>query len=119
MFGNWSFMRYDSFLTEKFSEIPEGLDFLVTHDPPTLNNMGKIFQGYQRGKEAGNEILSKRILEIKPKYVFSGHIHSGNHEFKDYEGIKMANVAYVDENYEPWDTEILTFEVEKRSTTPT
>lgn len=114
VFGTWSFMRYDSFLRTAFAEIPEGLDFLVTHDPPTLNDLGKITQGRQKGKEAGNEILAERILEVKPKYVFSGHIHSGNHKFEEYEGIKMANVAYVNEYYEPWDTSekgILTFEV--------
>lgn len=115
VFGNWSFMVYDSVLESKFNEIPEGLDFLVTHDPPTLNGLGKITQGRSKGKQAGNEILSKRILEIKPKYVFSGHIHSGNHNFEEYEGIKMANVAYVNEYYEPWgttDADILTFNVE-------
>lgn len=111
MFGNWAFMKYDSFLKERFNEIPEGLDFLVTHDPPTLNGMGKITQGHQKGKEAGNELLSKRILEVKPKFVFSGHIHSGNHNLEEVEGIQMANVAYVDENYDPWDKEILTIEV--------
>ena len=114
MFGSWSFMKYDSFLEQAFMEIPEGLDFLITHDPPTLNGMGRITQGMQIGKEAGNNILSKRICDVKPKYVFSGHIHSGNHMFeecKDCEGVKMANVAYVDEYYEPWDTEILTFEI--------
>lgn len=111
MFGNWSFMKYDSFLKEAFTEIPEGLDFLVTHDPPTLNGLGKISQGHQKGKNAGNSILAERVLEVKPKYLFSGHIHSGNHSFEEYQGIKMANVAYVDEYYEPWSTEILTFEV--------
>lgn len=111
MFGSWAFMKYDSFLKERFNEIPEGLDFLVTHDPPTLNDMGKITQGRQKGKEAGNELLSKRILEVKPKFVFSGHIHSGNHNLEEIEGIQMANVAYVDENYDPWDREILTIEI--------
>ena len=111
MFGNWAFMKYDSFLKERFNEIPEGLDFLVTHDPPTLNGMGKITQGHQKGKDAGNELLSKRILEVKPKFVFSGHIHSGNHNLEEVEGIQMANVAYVDENYDPWDKEILTIEI--------
>lgn len=110
MFGSWSFMRYNSFLEKAFSEIPENLDILVTHDPPTLNGMGKITQGRQTGKEAGNEILSKYILEKKPKYVFSGHIHSGNHNFEEVNGIKMANVAHVDETYTPVYS-VLTFEI--------
>lgn len=110
MFGSWSFMKYNSFLEKAFSEIPENLDILVTHDPPTLNGMGKITQGRQTGKEAGNEILSKYILEKKPKYVFSGHIHSGNHNFEEVNGIKMANVAHVDETYTPVYS-VLTFEI--------
>lgn len=108
VFGNWAFMRYDSFLEEKFNEIPENLDILITHDPPTLNGLGMITQGRQKGKEAGNEILAKRLLEIKPKYVFSGHIHSGNHTFEEHEGMLMANVALVDEDYDPVNN-ILTF----------
>lgn len=110
MFGSWSFMKYDSFLEMLFAEIPENLDILVTHDPPTLNDMGKITQGRHNGKEAGNEILSRYILEKKPKYVFSGHIHSGNHKFEEYEGIKMANVSHVDESYSPVYS-VLTFEI--------
>lgn len=110
MFGSWSFMKPDSFLEMLFAEIPENLDILVTHDPPTLNGMGKITQGRQNGKEAGNEILSKYILEKKPKYVFSGHIHSGNHKFEEFNGIKMANVSHVDETYSPVYS-VLTFEI--------
>jgi Icc-related predicted phosphoesterase len=108
VFGNWAFMRYDSFLTEKFNEIPEGIDILITHDPPALNDLGKISQGRQRGKQAGNEILAKRLLEVKPKHVFAGHIHSGNHKYEEYEGMLMANVALVDESYDPVNN-VLTF----------
>ncbi len=110
MFGNWSFMFYDSFLEKAFNEIPKDLDILITHDPPSLNNLGKISQGKGKGKEAGNNILAKRLLEIKPKYLFSGHIHSGNHKFEEFNGIMMANVSYVDEFYEPVN-QILTFEL--------
>lgn len=110
VFGNWAFMRYDSFLEERFNEIPENLDILISHDPPKLNNLGKIHQGRQKGKEAGNEILAKRLLEIKPKHVFVGHIHSGNHKYELYEGMLMANVAVVDENYDPV-YNVLTFHI--------
>ena len=103
-------MFYDSFLEKAFNEIPKDLDILITHDPPSLNNLGKISQGKGKGKEAGNNILAKRLLEIKPKYLFSGHIHSGNHKFEEFNGIMMANVSYVDEFYEPVN-QILTFEL--------
>jgi Icc-related predicted phosphoesterase len=110
IFGRWAFMHEDDFLEKAFSEIPEGLDILITHDPPTLNNMGKITQGRQIGKDAGNSILTKYVLEKKPKYLFSGHIHSGNHNFTECEGIMMANGSYVDETYIPWYS-VLQFEI--------
>lgn len=111
IFGNWSFMFHDEFLAEAYSQIPEGLDILITHDPPALNGLGVITQGRQNGKNAGNEILAERVLEVKPKYVFSGHIHSGNHTLEEYEGIMMANVSHVDEMYDPV-YPVLTFDFE-------
>lgn len=110
IFGNWAFMHEDDFLEKAFSEIPEGLDILITHDPPSLNNMGKISQGRQIGKDAGNMILSTYAVIKKPKFLFSGHIHSGNHNLEECYGIKMANVSYVDESYTP-SYKILTIEI--------
>lgn len=109
-FGNWSFMYDDEILTDLYNEIPEGLDILITHDPPTLNNLGMISEGRQKGVNAGNSILAERVLKIKPKYLFSGHIHSGNHSFEEYEGILMANVAHVNEQYYPV-FKVLSFEL--------
>jgi hypothetical protein len=40
--------------------------------------------------------------------VFAGHIHSGNHKYEEYEGMLMANVALVDESYDPVNN-VLTF----------
>ena len=37
----------------------------------------------------------------KPKYVFCGHIHSGNHNMQEINGTFFANVSYVDESYSP------------------
>lgn len=105
MFGNWAFMRNDEYLEEKFKEIPEDLDVLITHDPPNLNNCGTILQvtRWSDGtKKAGNDILTKYVLERKPKYVFSGHIHSGNHTLEEYiPGCKIANVSLMNEFYNP------------------
>lgn len=101
IFYNWAFMLPDTDLQRLYQDIPEGIDVLITHDPPALNGLGTITQGYQDGKEAGNEILAKRILEVKPKFCFSGHIHSGNHCYEEYENIMMANVSVMDEQYNP------------------
>ena len=70
-------------LEEKYSEIPEGTDILISHDSPTINNLGLIQEGWNEGVDAGNIVLDKYIRERKPRYFFSGHIHSGNHNFED------------------------------------
>ena len=108
VFGRWAFMKDDDYLTELYNQIPDGLDILITHDPPALNELGVIHEGMPKGREAGNEILAKRLLEIKPKYVFGGHIHSGNHKYEEYEGMMMANVSLVNERYMPVN-DVLTF----------
>ena len=100
IFGNWAFMRTDSKLKEKFNEIPEGIDILISHSAPKIEKYGVIQQGYYN-KNAGCPILAEAIKEKKPKYVFCGHIHSGDHNLKNIDGISIANVSYVDEAYNP------------------
>lgn len=100
-FGNWAFMRNPETLVKKYSSIPENLDILITHDAPMLCGIGFIHhQDVSWGnQEAGNKILADVILNKKPKYVFSGHIHSGQHELQECDGIKLANTSIVDEKY--------------------
>ena len=100
-FGNWAFM-YDTDRLRRFYEnIPENVDILITHDAPTLGNLGLIQEGGKEGLMAGNIALDEIILKRKPKYVFCGHIHTGNHILTEIEGIKMCNVSIKDEYYEP------------------
>ena len=105
IFGNWAFMRPDDKLEKYFSQIPYDLDFLITHDPPNINDCGTILQQTKWSdgtKKAGNDILTDHILEKTPKYVFCGHIHSGNHNLEEYaEGCKIANVSLLNEFYNP------------------
>lgn len=98
-FGRWAFMYDKEKLSELYEKIPENLDILLTHDAPTLGNLGLINQGRHEGTMAGNVALDDIILKRKPKYVFCGHIHTGNHELTEIDGIKMANVSFIDERY--------------------
>ena len=99
IFGNWWNMLSDKVLTEKYSEIPSNIDILVSHDSPSLFGLGEI---KQRNPviDAGNRILSDVIEDIKPRYFFSGHIHSGEHTLQDNGFTKMANVSLLDEHYQ-------------------
>lgn len=99
-FGNWPFMRSDETLTLKYAKIPEGLDILFTHDAPLLGKVGYIDAPWKK-LEAGNELLAKRILEVTPKLCVCGHIHSGDHNLNEVNGIKFVNTSLVDEAYTP------------------
>jgi len=121
IFGSWAFMVSTEKLHEKYSKIPEGLDILISHDSPHINNLGLIQEGWNAGEDAGNFILDEYIRNKKPRYFFSGHIHSGNHTFETVnvhpnpdEGetlVKMANVSYINERYNPV-YEVLSFDYE-------
>jgi Icc-related predicted phosphoesterase len=109
-FGNWAFMVDNETLDKKYSQIPEDTDILISHDSPQINNLGKILDEnfYHYGVDAGNPVLTKHLLRIKPLIFHSGHIHSGNHEFTQQEGIWLSNVSYLGEDYIP-KYEILTY----------
>ena len=101
IFGRWCFMVNDDRLNELYSEIPEDLDLLISHDSPTTNKLGAIFEGFWKNETTGNKILAKYIAEKRPQMFLSGHFHSGNHNFEEIDGTYMANVSFVNEAYEP------------------
>ena len=100
VFGNWPFMVESKTIKEKMSNMRNDIDFLLVHNAPTLGGLGLINAGWQTGKEAGSLTISDVILQKKPKYVFAGHIHSGNHNLANVNGISLTNVSLLDESYE-------------------
>ena len=115
IFGRWAFMKDDDTLNELFSEIKEDTDVIVSHDSPNRNGLGDITQGKWARKGTGNNVLYDHILRVNPKLFVCGHFHSGNHEFKNIDGIYMANVSYIDENYEPfWPVLSIDYDEENR-----
>lgn len=102
VFGNWAYMRPNSDLKEKFSEIPEGLDILLTHDV-AYGYADQSLQdiGFGTEEHFGTVELRDAILEKKPKYHFSGHIHTADHNLIMIGDTKHYNVSYIDEKYNP------------------
>lgn len=102
-FGNWPFMPGNDKLPELYNKIPEDVDILICHDSPLIGYVGNIMEEsnkiYPNGIPAGNKYLADAIFDKKPKYVLSGHIHSGDHTLKEYVGVKLANVSILDESY--------------------
>lgn len=99
---------------EKFKNIPEGLDILITHTPPTWHNstidvsLERVEPGTPRPqmRRFGSLALLAAINEKKPLLVFCGHIHSGEHKCQptyreNAEGNSfLYNVSRLNERYE-------------------
>lgn len=101
IFGNWAYMYESETLKEAYATMPEDCDIVLTHDAPKLCGLGVIHQRVYQ-EDAGNPWLADEIMRKHPKYVFCGHIHSGEHNLQTLDDIKMANVSYVNERYEPF-----------------
>ena len=101
IFGNWAYMRTNSDLKEKFSEIPEGLDILLTHDAPFGVSDILLQDGYYTGEHIGNKPLAEAILQKAPKIVCHGHLHSTSREFEELGYSKVINCSIKDEHYNP------------------
>lgn len=100
-FGNWAFMHPDEYNKEMFERMPKNLDFLITHDAPYGRNDVLLQEDckWANGEHIGNKQLLEVIEERKPKYHFTGHLHSTDHELKDYNGTQTACVSLLNENY--------------------
>ena len=107
IFGNWPFMRSEEYMIEKFKEIPDQVDIIISHDPPfaagdvdvildvPVGRMGRV----RLHEHLGNQPLRARIEHVDYKLLVCGHIHGGEHTFN--EGWKSVNVSYLNEAYEP------------------
>ena len=71
MFFDWSFMlERGEKIAEKWAQIPDDTDVLVTHGPPH-----GILDEAHGATHAGCEALRERVLEIEPRLHIFGHIH--------------------------------------------
>lgn len=74
-------------LAAVWSEVPETVDCLVTHGPPS-----GILDRTSGGQRVGDETLYERIMECRPEAHVFGHIHDAyGHE--EHNGIDFYNAA--------------------------
>jgi Icc-related predicted phosphoesterase len=99
MFNRWAWMKEPAGLKAYYDQIPEGLDILISHQPP-LGHGGTCTDPYSgQARELGSEELLEAIDRVQPKVVICGHIHSGYGKFKRGK-TTIYNVAVLDELYD-------------------
>ena len=95
-FYNWAFNlpRNGEDLREKWFNIPNSTDILITHGPP----FGHLDITPYGNLNVGCELLRVRLDSLKPKIHVFGHVHSG-YGYKFYEGTHFINAAVLNERY--------------------
>ena len=95
-FFNWAFNlpRNGEQLKEKWENIPNNTDILITHGP----SFG-ILDKTPKGKNVGCELLLERVKIIKPKIHLFGHIHCEYGYYFDG-NTHFINASVLNEQYE-------------------
>jgi Icc-related predicted phosphoesterase len=94
-FHNWAFnLSRGEELAEKWEQIPNDVDVLITHGPAY-----GILDYAPIGGHVGCEELYRKIVEVKPKIHVCGHIHDGYGQ-KTMGGIEFLNASVLNERYE-------------------
>ena len=100
IFFDWAFMLPSEGLRERFAKIPTGLDVLLSHGPPEIPR-ARIDTLAGRQKHLGSKELYEAVRRAQPRYLFCGHIHTGDHGRSRIGKTECYNVAYLDEDYAP------------------
>lgn len=95
-FGPWSWMASREELGLNWAKIPEKVNVLITHGPPS-----HILDQNPSGDHCGCDKLAWRIGELPEiKAHFFGHIHD-SYGVLEQDGITFVNAASCDERYDP------------------
>jgi Icc-related predicted phosphoesterase len=99
-FGNWAFMRDDETLEIIFSNIPNNVDVLITHDAPFgCSDICEQDVSWNSHTHIGNIPLKEAVLKKQPKFLIHGHLHTSNHELEILGGTQVYCVSLLDEHY--------------------
>lgn len=96
-FFDWAFNlpRNGEALYQRWNNIPEDTDILVTHTPP-FGHLDTV-EG-RRQENLGCELLRARVDVIKPQINCAGHLHSG-YGIKSTRDTHFVNASVLDERY--------------------
>jgi len=104
-FGGWAFnLPRGAVLAEKWKQIPEQLDVLITHGPPY--SIGDMVEDCSNTTaedvyiNVGCEALHTAVQWKKPKVHVFGHIHEG-YGLYSQEGVTYVNASLCNGQYQP------------------
>lgn len=93
-YNNWFFMKTIDEMEEHWKKIPEGIDILMTHEPPH----GILDYSTMSHMHIGCRHLLARVWAIRPLVHCFGHNH-GQGGLKEENGTKFVNASILDERY--------------------
>jgi Icc-related predicted phosphoesterase len=98
----------EAFLAEHYASCPVDTDVVVLHGPP---------RGYgdrtSSGIDAGSLAALELVERVRPQLCVYGHIHEARGTWR-HGDTQLANVTYVDLQYDPIDAPLARFEVVAR-----
>jgi Icc-related predicted phosphoesterase len=96
-FYNWAFNlpRNGKELEEKWNNIPDDTDILLTHGP-AWGILDTVVN--RRDVNLGCEMLTKRLETLHPLIHICGHIHTG-YGYVEKNGTHFFNASILDERY--------------------
>ena len=99
---HWAFYGDYKKLNDKFSLIYPNCDILLTHCPPKVKDCGVVLgeESFNTGKNYGCQELTNAITNLRPKWCFCGHVHSGDHDITEFNNTKIVNVSLKNEDYQ-------------------
>ena len=92
--GPWHINDQKKWINKRFREWTSsypGIQFVVIPGNRSLQTDSEHF---------GSSELTEAIIEKRPRLVFCGHIHTGQHGGVDFESTSIYNVSRLDERYE-------------------
>lgn len=90
-------MMDDELLVEKYRQIHDDTQVIVSHGPP-LGHGDLVL----RGEHVGSRALLDRMRQLPAlKLVVTGHIHEARGSYETAEGVTVVNASIMSARYQP------------------